>query len=465
MSLASASASNSGTIRGGAGGAGGVGGEVATENKGFAVGGGAGGVGGDGVDVAIGSIGNTGAIYGGTGGTGGTAGVATGGAGPHPLLYPANGGTGGVGGVGASIASGTMTNSGSVTGGVGGTGGAGAVQAGSAAGAGGRGGAGVNLSGGTLFNSGYVLGGDGGTGGLGSGGPAANGTNGDGIDVSGGGVVVNQTGGLIDGFYGIYQDKVGASAVSVTTYGTIIAASHSVVFNNSADRLTVMDGSNFTGEILGGGGTLELGAAQGTIVGLGSTGTLSGEVRGRFTGFDAYVVDAGDSWTLSGASSVGAGQSLTNAGDLSVAASSSLTVTGGLSNSGKVVLDGGAGGAYAGLVFSGAQTLSGGGTVSLTATGYIAGSAAGDSLSNADNTITGAGIIKGPLAFTNEAAGVIDTSAGTMGINLQDTLVNDGLIESTGTGTLFIRFTTIDSSGGGSIVDGKRLWLDASVTR
>ena len=84
-------------------------------------------------------------------------------------------------------------------------------------------------------------------------------------------------------------------------------------------------------------------------------------------------------------------------------------------------------------------------------------------MTNVDNTIVGAGIIKGPLALTNESAGVIDANAGTMGINLGDTLVNDGLIESTGSGTLFVRFTTIDSSGGGSIVDGKTLVLDTST--
>jgi hypothetical protein len=86
-------------------------------------------------------------------------------------------------------------------------------------------------------------------------------------------------------------------------------------------------------------------------------------------------------------------------------------------------------------------------------------------LVNVDNTIKGAGLIGSPLTLTNETAGVIDASGGTMGINLQGTLINDGLIESTGTGTMFVRFTTIDSSGGGTIVDGKRLWLDTSTLK
>jgi hypothetical protein len=252
---------------------------------------------------------------------------------------------------------------------------------------------------------------------------------------------------------------------TVVNAGLIKGGAASVRFGVTSDRLIVESGAAFTGAIAGGGGTLELAGGTQTIAGLGATGTLSGGAGGTFSNFGAYVIDAGDSLTLTGAANLAAGKALANAGTLTVAANSSLTVAGALTNSGVIDITGGAAKAYAGLVVSGTQSLTGKGTIVLNATGYIAGAAAGASLVNVDNTIRGAGLIASPLTLTNDATGAIDATNGTMGINLQGTLVNDGLIESTGTGTMFVRFTTIDSSGGGTIIDGKRLWLDTSTLK
>ena len=59
--------------------------------------------------------------------------------------------------------------------------------------------------------------------------------------------------------------------------------------------------------------------------------------------------------------------------------------------------------------------------------------------------------------------GVTLTNGGTIDnnvvLNTGGTVINDGLVESTGEGNLVIRDTTIDSSGGGVVTDAKRIQL------
>jgi len=108
--------------------------------------------------------------------------------------------------------------------------------------------------------------------------------------------------------------------------------------------------------------------------------------------------------------------------------------------------------------------LSGGGQVILGDNHFnaITGAAPGATLTNVDNTISGAGRIgaygnAGKAFFlVNEAAGVVDANAAA-GLVLDtgsDTVTNAGLIEGTGTGGLTIRNTTTDGSGGGVIAAG-----------
>ena len=459
-SVFGATIDNAGRISGGVGGAG-------TTGVYF---GGTGGAGGAGVELGSGAyIGNSGGqivggvggaggygqTYGGSGGAGGagiymdtngnlflsggtvTGGVGSGGGQGGGAAGYGGGGRGGDGGAGVDLAAGGYLQllGGTITGGAGGNVGPGYFYGSG----GGSGGAGIVLAvGGTVVNLGVVSGGASGVGKSGGTLP-----NGDGIDLFTGGLVNNDSVGTITGYDGVRD--IGDGGVTLTNAGGISGVDDAVLFKASTDRLIIESGGSFTGAVLGGGGTLELAAGTGTTGGLG----------GEFTGFATYDVDAGGSWTLTGPNTLAGGDRFNVYGTLSV--------TGPLTNSGEIAITGGGGLDYAGLILSGNQTLSGAGTVSLNATGFIAGLAVGDSLTNLDNTIVGAGIIKGPLALINESAGVIDANAGTMGINLGDTLINDGLIESAGAGTLFVRFTTIDSSGGGSIVDGKTLVLDTST--
>ena len=302
-----------------------------------------------------------------------------------------------------------------------------------------------------MVNTGTLAGGAGGGGGA-AGYPGAvagaNGANGDGVYLKAGGTVINGggyyggSGSVISGAIGVYA--AAGAATTVTNYGTIAGDTLAVAFasGSTSDRLIVEAGATFVGGVYGGGGTLELASGTATIAGIGST----------FNDFATYQLDAGGSWTFSGANTIAAAHTLVNDGTLVISAASSLTLTGILINNGQIDV-GGVVGSYAGLVFSGNHTLSGGGVVSLSAAGYIGGSGG---LTNLDNTIDGGGFIKG-VTLTND--GVIDNDAGRMIINTGGTVTNDGLIRSTATGNLLIRDTTIDSSGGGTVIDAHRIQL------
>ncbi len=107
--------------------------------------------------------------------------------------------------------------------------------------------------------------------------------------------------------------------------------------------------------------------------------------------------------------------------------------------------------------------LTGGGTVLFSDANsnriFGAGSGLG-TLINLDNTIAGGGQIglntsAQPIALTNATSGVIDASATNNALVIQTggpTLVNDGLIEATGSGGLVIVNSVIDQTGGGTIL-------------
>ncbi len=141
-------------------------------------------------------------------------------------------------------------------------------------------------------------------------------------------------------------------------------------------------------------------------------------------------------------------------GTLSIDSQSEVEVQGGengsatlddvtVDNSGTLQIDGAATLAIADTVI-----LQGGGSISLAGTGdstMIAGQLDNSEnpaqLNNIDNTISGIGTIgdgSGDLVLTNEAAGVIDASGGTITIDTGSTDINAGLMEATNGGTLVI---------------------------
>ena len=229
-----------------------------------------------------------------------------------------------------------------------------AATARSPAGAGGLGGAGVVLgAGGVLTNDGKVKGGSGGAGGAG---PTAGATGvmGGGVVASVGGTIVNNAGAVISGDIGV---KAGASgAVSVTNYGKIKGlGGTAVTFKSAADVLIAEAGSSFAGQVLGGGGTLELfssAGGNGTVGGLGGAGYASGAVTANFSGFATYAIGGAGVWTLAGANTLAAGQTLKIQGVVQAGAGATLDnagvvkvtsalVLGALTNDGKVKVAGG----------------------------------------------------------------------------------------------------------------------------
>jgi hypothetical protein len=150
------------------------------------------------------------------------------------------------------------------------------------------------------------------------------GTDGYGVELGAGGTIFNQTGGLIDGYGGVTLDGPGV----LTNDGTIEASGGlSVRFGSPADMLVVGTGAQFVGSVSGGGGTLELAAASGTISGLGSGAILSGAESGTLGDFATYMIGPSADWTLTGDATIGMGEALSVLGTL--AGSGTLTVAGG----------------------------------------------------------------------------------------------------------------------------------------
>jgi hypothetical protein len=168
------------------------------------------------------------------------------------------------------------------------------VNAGSISGSTGSFGLGIGLSaGGSITNqSGGAISGGGGI--LGEGGAVTVVNAGSiagnvaGIELLAGGSVTNQSGGSISG--GILGE---GGALTVVNAGTITGSSYAVKFTAGyANRLIADPGAVFTGNVSGGGGTLELASAA-------SAGTLSG-LGTSITNFSTLQFDAGAAWTVSG---------------------------------------------------------------------------------------------------------------------------------------------------------------------
>ena len=152
-----------------------------------------------------------------------------------------------------------------------------------------------------------------------------------GLWLRGGGTVINQNTGTISGSEaGI---SLGGASQTVVNAGTIVGVTTAVELSGGGTNRVIVDpGAVFSGGVDGGnsiGGTsvstLELasGAAPGLLSGLGT----------QFINFTQIAIDAGASWTLTGANTVAAGITLTNDGALTI-------FDGSLSDAGSVINNG-----------------------------------------------------------------------------------------------------------------------------
>ncbi len=262
-------------------------------------------------------------------------------------------------------------------------------------------------------------------------------TAGAGVDLTGGAFVNGASTGskaLIEGYTGVTS---GSATVTLINFGTIDGeGGRAVVFGSSLDDLVVEAGSTFVGQVLGDGGTLELGTGTGTLTGLLTAGnvTVSGSMATTtFTNFGTVQVDAPASFTLAGGGVVSSGQTFVDNG--TVTTSGTLTVGGALTTAG---------------------TLAGTGALSIS--NGTAAFNGGTSLTIAK--ITEAGPATATVGTNMTYAGTWLQTSGTVSVNAGDKLTLTGSGDSfagtlAGAGT--IAFT------GGSVTLSKTSLTAASV--
>jgi hypothetical protein len=162
----------------------------------------------------------------------------------------------------------------------------------------------------------------------------------------------------------------------------------------------------------------------------------------------------------------GSYQAITIDGVIQVLAGIALTLDGAIVNSGKINTFGGA---HATKLVVGADgvTLTGGGQVNTKANvnNIIVGAAAGDTLTNVDNRIAGAGNIGDKsMVLVNQAKGtILGNSAVTLTLDTgTSTIANAGLIESASTGQVVVRSAVANT--GSLFAASGTLTLDGVVT-
>ena len=203
-----------------------------------------------------------------------------------------------------------------------------------------------------------------------------------------------------------------------------------------------------------------------TISGRGTIGTGHGELK--LHNQSGGTVDATD-----GTLTLDTGSTIENAGLLEATNHGTLDIQ-------DDKIDNSGAGISHGIVIDSTSTLlvdtahlrlTGGGVVSLEGGTIAAGAASCNPvLDNIDNTISGSGTIgtgHGQLKLHNDSGGTIDAT-GTLVLDTGNTIINHGLLEATGGGTLDIA-DSIHNAGSGAngilVGEASKLLVDSSVLR
>ena len=289
-----------------------------------------------------------------------------------------------------------------------------------------------------------------------------NGSTGQGVLVSAPGTVINA--GSITGIFGI---EMRDGAGTLINAGYIGGSSKAVQFGSGYyNRLVVDPGATFSGAVDGRNtigatifSTLELASGA-------STGTLS-NLGSQFVNFANITIDSGATWTLA-SDTLGAGYTIIDSG--------TLTNTGSLGSA--VYL-----GNYASLINLTGATITGSravyatsfsaGTIVNQSGALIEGSNYGLKLADggpvinggsiyATNATSGVGVYLGDGYLTNQSSGTI---SGEMGVfSYEDgTVVNAGLIESTGTTVRYGKLSAAVYVGTGSVTNQAGGMITASL--
>ncbi len=257
-----------------------------------------------------------------------------------------------------------------------------------------------------------------------------------------GGGVIAAAGGYVelraaDIVGGTLRSTGGFAVQAQTSASTIDGRASNVANQGALDALTgaslTLEGTIAnTGAITAAGGAVLL--RGGDIVG----GTLA-------TSGSGAIVVLGTGNTLDGAS----GQAVTLSGNVRVANGGALVLQGAIV-SGATAYVGGAGTASELLIGAAGATLSGGGRWILgNGASNVIDAATAATLTNADNKITGAGVIgNANLTFVNGAGGIINDNS-TVGLIIDtgaNTIVNAGQIAAVGPGRMVIK-SAVDNTG------------------
>jgi len=214
------------------------------------------------------------------------------------------------------------------------------------------------------------------------------------------------------------------------------------------------------------GGVVPAGTAGAALDAAGSTdytvtSSVSNTVSTLTLASTATLAITAGTFTATGGTGTGA-----NAGTIAIGNNTTFAVGAALDNSGTITL--GSSGNTTELLLLTNTTLSGGGSVVLgnSTTNYISGASAAVTLTNVDNTISGAGQLgAGNLTLVNEASGVIK-SVGSNALVLNtgaNHVTNAGLLEGAGPGGLTLQGTTVDNTGTIEAINGAVVQL-ASAT-
>ena len=205
-----------------------------------------------------------------------------------------------------------------------------------------------------------------------------------------------------------------------------------------------------------------------------SLNDIKGSIASDSNGDAVIAVGAGETITLHGvdAASLTAADFVfnqtpvvTNAGNMVVSDGAVLPLSGTIDNTGTIALN--SSGDHTELqIIGNGVTLEGGGQLILSnnAANTIVGTGPSDTLTNVDNTISGAGQIgsgDGTLTLVNEAHGTIEANdtGGTLTLETGTTIINNGVLEALNGGTLQILDPVIGS--GSAIIAGGTLIFDA----
>jgi hypothetical protein len=155
-----------------------------------------------------------------------------------------------------------------------------------------------------------------------------------------------------------------------------------------------------------------------------------------------------------------------NAGVMTISDEALLPLGGTVDNTGTIALNSTGDQTELQIVGDGV-TLEGGGQITLSGDSLIVGTTPATTLTNVDNTISGAGQIgvgDGSLTLVNEALGRIEANVagGTLTLDTGHTIANAGVLEASNGGTLLIDDAVSSSGGGHAVIAGGTLEFAAA---